>query len=348
MSTDPIRYGMVALGRAGWDIHVRQLRARPGARIVAVAEALEERRRQGADELGCRAYACLEDLLAQDEVEVVVIATPSACHGPDTVAALRAGRHVVVEKPMAMTVAEADAMVAAAQAADRRLFVHHNYRFKREFTHLRAVAESGLVGRVYHIRNYLASFARRYDWQTLSKRGGGVLNNTCPHYIDMILQLLGAPVTDVLGDLQQIAAGGDVEDHVKAFLRAANGRTADMEIANAQNIAGALPRWILCGSCGTLTCDGRESVIRWFDPQDVEPIEAIDAAVSDRGYHADQLPWQEKTVAPEGPDVGDFYDNVAAVLRHDAPLYVTAESARQVVDVSARIRQGTAFDGKVN
>ena len=347
MSTESICYGVVALGRAGWDIHVRQLRDRPGARIVAVVDPLEERRRQAIDELSCQAYERLEDMLAQTDVEVVVIATPSFRHGPDTLAALRAGKHVVVEKPMAMSVAEADTMIAAATEADRKLFVHQNYRFKREFTHLREVAESGLIGRVFHIRNYMSGFARRFDWQTLAKNGGGVLNNTCPHFIDMILQLLGAPVTDLLGDLQQIAAAGDVEDHVKVFMRAANSCTADMEISSAENLATKLPKWILCGTCGTLTSDGKESVIRWFDPQAVDPLEAIDTAVPDRAYHSDQLPWQEKTVPTEGPDVGDFYDNVAAVLRRGEPMYITPESVRQVLEVMARIRQGTAFDGKV-
>ena len=345
MSTEPIRYGVVALGRAGWDIHVKQLRTRPDARIVAVADPLPERCQQAADELGCRTYTGLADLLAHADLEVAVIATPSERHGPDTLAALRAGKHVVVEKPMALSVAEADTMIAAAQAAGRRLFVHQNYRFKREFTHLRQVAESGQIGRVYHIRNYLSAFSRRFDWQTLSKHGGGVLNNTCPHFIDMILQLLGAPVKDVLGDLQQVAAAGDVEDHVKAFLRADNGCTADMEITSAQNLATALPKWILCGSHGTLTSDGERSVIRWFDPQAVAPLEAVDAAAPQRRYQSDELPWQQDTVDAVGPDVGDFYDNVAAVLRHDAPLYVTPESARQVIDVIARIRRGTSFDG---
>lgn len=344
MSVEPIRYGVVGLGRSGWGIHIKDLRPRPEAKIVAVVDPLAERRQEAIDEFGCQAYEHFEDMLEQDDIEVAVIATPSVNHCPETIAALQAGKHVAVEKPMAMNVDEADRMIAAAKQTGQKLLIHQNYRFQREFTHLREVAESGLIGRLYHIRNYIAGFSRRFDWQTLAKNGGGVLNNTCPHFIDMILQLLGAPVTDVMGDLQQIAAAGDVEDHVKVLLRAANGCTADMEITSAQNISQKLPKWILCGTCGTLTSDGTESVIRWFDPKEVKPLEVIDQAVSDRAYHSDELPWQEKTVKTEGPDIGGFYDNVLAVLRRGEPMYITPESVRQVIDVTARIRKGTAFD----
>jgi scyllo-inositol 2-dehydrogenase (NADP+) len=348
MSIEPIRYGIAGLGRAGWEIHAKQLRDRDDAHIVAVTDPLEDRRRQAEDELGCRAYTQLEDMLCQADLDVVVIATPSAAHAGDTLAALGADKHVVVEKPMGMNVEEADAMISAADQAGRKLFVHHNWRFMREFTYLRGVAQSGLIGELFHIGLHVASYARRFDWQTLARNGGGVLNNTCPHFIDMILQLLGAPVVDVMGDLQQIAAAGDVEDHVKALMRTANGCTADMEISSAQNVAADLPRWILCGSRGTVTCDGKQAVIRWYDAKDVQPIEAVDTAAAGRKYQSDQLPWQEKTVPAVGPDVGGFYDNISAVLLHGAKLYITPESSRQVIEVTARIRAGTKFSGALN
>lgn len=347
MSRQPIRYGIAGLGRSGWDIHAKQIRDREDGCIVAVTDPLEDRRRQAEGDLSCRVYTQLEEMLSQSDIDVVVIATPSATHAADTCAALRAGKHVVVEKPMAMNLEEADLMISAAEQADRTLFVHHNRRFNRELTYLCGVAQSGLIGTLFHIGIRLTSYSRRFDWQTLARNGGGLLNNTCSHYIDMILQLLGAPVVDVMGDLQQIASAGDVEDHVKALMRAANGCTADLEISSVQNVAAELPQWILCGSRGTVTCDGKEAVIRWFDARDVKPIEAVDTAAPDRQYQSDQLPWQEKTVPAVGPDVGGFYDNVAAVLLDDAKLFVTPESARQVIEVTARIRAGTKFDGTV-
>ena len=348
MEAEPIRYGIVGLGRAGWDIHVRQLRERSDARIVAVVDPVAERCAEASGELGCKTHKSLAKLLKQGDVEVVVVATPSVLHAADSIKAMRAGKHVVVEKPMAMNLAEADRMIKVSQETGRKLFVHQNYRFHPEFLHLQEVVRSGIIGRVFHIRNYISSFVRRNDWQTLARNGGGVLNNTCPHFIDQLLQLMGGTITQVMGDLQQIASAGDVEDHVKALMRSDNGCTADLEISTAENIAQPLPKWILCGTHGTLTSDGKTSTIRWFDPAQVQPLPVIDGPAPNRKYgNQDKLPWQEKTVDAVGPSAGTFYDNVAAVIRRGEPMVITPQSVREVIKVIAMIRKGTKFSGKI-
>ena len=339
MTSDPVRFGVVGLGRAGWDIHVAQLRGREDVRIVAVADPVAERREQAVAEFACRAHESIDSLLAQDDVEVVIVATPSAAHAPDTLNALSRGRHVVVEKPMALSLTDADAMIDAADRARRQLFVHQNYRFFPEFLLLREMIDGGTIGRVFHIRNYISSFARRNDWQTLSKNGGGVLNNTAVHFIDQILQLLPGKVARVTGSLQQIASAGDVEDHVKALLRDETGATADLEISTAENIAVPLPKWVLCGTTGTLTCDGPTMTVRWFDPAQVKPLQAIDGPAQARRYgNDDQLPWQERKfdVPPREPRA--FYDNVIGVLRRNEPMRVQPRSVRETMRVIQMIR----------
>ncbi len=344
----PIRYAIVGLGRAGWEIHVNQLRGRPDARITAVADPLAERRDQAVAEFECRAYDSLAKLLKKsDDIDVVVIATPSAHHAADTKRCFKAGRHVVVEKPMAASVAEAESMVRAADDAGRQLFVHQNYRFFPEFTYMRDVVRGDVIGGVYHVRNYLSQFFRRDDWQTLAKNGGGLLNNWGAHFIDQILQLIDSPLVQACGDLQQIASAGDVEDHVKAFLRFENGATADVEISNAQNVAVPLPKWILCGTHGTLTCDGQRFTLRWFDPAAAPPLTVREGAAKDRKYgNDDKLAWQEKVTDVQPRVRGAFYDNVYAVLRKDEPMYVTPQSAIDVMRTIAMIRKGTKFPGK--
>jgi len=343
----PVKYAIVGLGRAGWAIHAEILKSRPDARIVAVADPSAARREEAACAFQCRTHRTLPSLLRlEPDVDVVVVATPSKRHGPDTKAALKAGKHVVVEKPMAMSVAEADAMIRCAQDVDRLLFVHQNYRFFPVYGHFQRLVDGGRIGRLFHIRYCSTQFVRRNDWQTLSVNGGGVLNNTGPHVLDYLIQLAGAPIEQVLGDLQQIASPGDVEDHVKAFMRASNGCTIDIEISSAQNIAGDQARWVLSGTHGTLTSDEATSVIRWFDPAAVAPLEVIDGPAPDRAYgNDDQLPWQETTVevATDAAESPSFYDNVTAVLHEGAPMVVTPQSAREVIRVIAMIRKGTPF-----
>jgi predicted dehydrogenase len=350
VSTEPIRYGVLALGRSGWDIHVAALRNRPDAKIVACADPLPDRRKQAEQELGCKTYSTLGKMLKDENVEVVIIATPSMQHAKETKQALKAGKHVVCEKPMALSLAETDSVIKAAKESGKQLFIHQNYRFWPEFNHFEDVVKSGVLGKLYHLRHYQSNFARRNDWQTLAKNGGGVLNNTCPHFIDVLLMLMGGTVVDVMGDLQQIASAGDVEDHVKVFMRSSTGVTADMEVSQAQSLPHPLPKWILCGTHGTLVCDGKESTIRWFDPTQVSPapIPAVDGAVEGRKYgNGDNLPWQEKTMKVEDrTDKRDFYDNVREVLREGKPMRVTHEQVREIMRVISLARKKTKFAGK--
>jgi len=323
---------------------VAALRGRRNYRITAVADPEPERREQAVRELGCRAFADYREMLKHADAELVCIATRNRDHAPHALAALASGRHVVVEKPMAMNLRQADRMIAASRRRRRKLFVHQNYRFKPEFLHLREVCRSGIIGRVFHIRGYWLSFARRNDWQTLRKYGGGVLNNTCPHIIDMALQLIGWPVTRVFGDLQHINDAGDVEDHVKIVLRGRSGCTADLEVSTA--CAFPAPRWTLLGEHGTMITDGQTSKITYYDPKKVKKLRVIETTPAGRRYgNEDVLPWQEKEVPVRAKPVGDFYDNVYGVLRKRQAMVVTPESVREVMRVIALVRRGTAFPG---
>jgi hypothetical protein len=108
-----------------------------------------------------------------------------------------------------------------------------------------------------------------------------------------------------------------------------------------------LPKWIICGTCGTLTSDGKEIVVRWFDPKLAPKLEAIDGPARDRRYGNDeQLPWQESrmTIAPRPHDA--FYDHVVGVLRRGEPMKITPESVREVMRVIGLVRKGTRFPGK--
>jgi predicted dehydrogenase len=317
------------------------LRGRADARITAVVDPVKDRRDQAVAEFGCTAYQTMGPVLKREDVDVVVLATPSKGHAAETKKCLKAGKHVVLEKPMAMNTREADAMIAAAREAGRKLIINQTYRYRPELLHLKSIIDSGLIGSVFHVRHNVTSFTRRNDWQTLSKYGGGLLNNTGAHYVDFTLQLLPGRVAEVLGDLRQIASAGDVEDHVKALLRTDAGATADIEISMAENIAQPLPKWVISGATGTITSmTGQESTVRYFDPSAVTPLDAVDGAAPDRRYgNDDQLPWQEKVVrASDTPEVS-LYDNVFGILRRDDNPHVAIDSVREGIRVIEMIRK---------
>src|ERR1051325_1237811 len=261
----PIKVAVVGLGRAGWDIHVRRMRGRPEFQITAIADFEEARRNEAKAEFACATFHDYRSLLKSADAELVVVASQSSTHAEISIAALKSGRHVVVEKPMATSVKDAQRMTAACRAARKNLFVHQNYRYLPDSRHVMEVVRSGKpIGDVFEIRIRNLGFARRNDWQTLKKYGGGVLNNAGPHFVDIALQLLESPLKDLWSDLQLITDAGDTEDHVKLLLRGKNGRVVDIELCTS--CAFPEPKWTLLGSNGTLVSDGKTSQVKRFDP----------------------------------------------------------------------------------
>ena len=261
--SEPVRYAVVGLGRAGGIFMCISFAGGADAKIVAVVDPVAERREQAAAEFGCQTYTALSKMLKQEDAEVVIVASPSNRHGPDSKAALLAGKHVVVEKPMAMSLGEADSMIARSRETKQKLFVHQNYRFDErvfvdEGSDRQREDRAGVSRSEITFRTLPGGMTGR-RWR---RTAAGVLNNTCVHFIDQILQLLPGKVTAAMGDLQQIASAGDVEDHVKALRADGCGGDGGPRDLVAQNIAKALPKWIVCGTTGTLTGDGKNYTLR--------------------------------------------------------------------------------------
>jgi predicted dehydrogenase len=279
--------------------------------------------------------------LREADADAVVVASYSDTHAPISRDVLKAGFHCICEKPIADSVQAAQSIVRAAKKAKKKILFHHNYRFTAEARHLMEIIKSKRIGDVFEIRMRALGFSRRNDWQTFRKHDGGVLNNTCPHFIDLGLQFLGAPVQDVFCDLKQIASSGDVEDHVKVLLRGENGRVYDMEVSSACKFSE--PKWTVLGSRGTLLCDGKTSQIEWFDGK-LKKLPAIEEPTPGRTYgNDDEIPWKSEEVPAEGPSIGDFYDNVWAVLRERKAMVVKPEEAVEVVRVTQACKKISGY-----
>jgi len=328
----PLKAGVIGLGRAGWNIHVSRMRNDARFQITAVSDLEAARCEEAREEFGCETFSDWKQLLKNADCELVVVASQSVDHGPHTIAALKSGRHVVVEKPMALSVSEATRMIKASETAGKKLFVHQNFRYHPDIRHIQEIIKSKVLGRVFEIRIRQFSFARRNDWQTLQKFGGGNLNNTCPHFIDAALLLLDSPVKTLFTDLQLTTDVGDADDHAKIILKGENGRVIDLEISTS--CAWGEPKWTLLGTNGTLRSDGETSEIKYFDPKKLKPLKVNEAPPSARQYGSGEvLPWQEET-RPSVADVpSDFYDNVFAVIRKDIKMDISPESVREVIRV---------------
>lgn len=337
MTTSPIRVGLLGLGRSGWDIHAKAIAEHSGFVVAAVADPLAERRAEARERFACTTYSTPEEVIADESVEVVIVATPSHTHASLALAALDAGKHVVVEKPMAQSLAEMDALLAAAERTGRVLTCYQPRRLDADFIALQDLVSSGRLGRLVLVRRGLYRFARRTDWQMLRKFGGGELANNGAHLLDQALVLLGSGPGDLFADLQHTVGAGDAEDHVKVCFTTAAGATVDIEVS----LCAALPQpdWVVLGTAGAVRAIGGEMTVRWCDPATLTALVLDEGAAAGRRYGSgEQITWHDETLHPQQTrlPVLLFYDRLWATLRENAPLLVTPQSIRPQVEIIER------------
>lgn len=330
---DPIRVGIAGLGRSGWAIHAHLLAPLTEQfQIVAVTDEDPTRRREAVERFNCRAYTTYDELLADPDIELMVVALPSFLHASGSIAALEAGKHVVCEKPMAITLDEADQMIEAAERTGRTLTVFQQRRYNPDFVHVRSVIESGLLGRIVEIKISESKFTRRWDWQTLQKFGGGSLNNTGAHFLDQALQLFGPATPEIFCRLERTLTLGDADDHVKLVFSAPDSPTVDIEISSCDPFPP--PTWHVMGTQGGLRGSTREITTRWIVPAELEPRTLDLRPTPDRSYNRDELPWHEDRWEFTG-DLSEayrgFYRDLYATLRQGAPLVITPASVRRTM-----------------
>lgn len=350
MSANAVRVAIAGLGRSGWDIHAKTLeKLKSQFQVVGVTDSRPQRSQEAVDRLGCRAYPDPSAMFADEDVDLVVIATPSHVHATQVKEALGRGKHVVCEKPMALSVGDVDSMIDAAKRANRVLTVFHNMRYWPDFAKVREVSESGILGRIVHIRLAMHRFTRRWDWQTLREFGGGALFNAGAHLVDLALQLFGPGEPDITCDVQRTAlSSGDAEDHAKVLLRGggggggADGRTIEVEISNA--CAYPQDKWHVMGTAGGLAGTAEQLRWKWLDfsqlPQ--RPVDR-DTAAANRRFNREELPWQEATWTndvPEDAAYVAFYEDLHAHLHGKGELAITPQSVRRTIAVLERCRDG--------
>ncbi len=174
--------------------------------------------------LRARIYRDYQELLAKEAFEVVSVCLPPFAHAPATVDLLRAGKHVLVEKPMATCLEECDAMIAAAEASGCRLSVVAQNRFKTPVMKLRSILGSGVLGRIRHaqVDSFWWRGANYYDlwWRgTWEKEGGGCTMNHAVHHLDLFQWLMGLPNEVQAVTLNLAHENSETEDFMTAVLR---------------------------------------------------------------------------------------------------------------------------------
>lgn len=348
----PISTGVIGFGLAGRVFHAPFVHAVKGLRLDAIVQ------RSGAEAATRYPHAAVfrtVDELLHSGVQLVVIATPNATHVPLAREALSAGKHVVIDKPFAPTVAEALELEALARAGNRLLVPFHNRRFDGDFLTLRKLLQEGRVGRAVTLRSRFDRFRpvpREGTWKEAEGAQNGLLMDLGPHLIDQALTLFGRPET-VQASVRTDRDTGTIEDAFDVVLQfAVEGKPLRVELGATMLAAVSEPRFRLLGTHGEFIKFG-------VDPQ--EPALVGGATVPPEGSSQDWLTedkqhWGTLTTAadPATPGTlescampterGDyryFYEAVAAALHGTGEPPATSRDAVRVARLIELARESS-------
>lgn len=263
-----LRFAILGCGASIVPTHLAALAALSNAQLVGMSDIDAERGAKRAAEANCRFFSDHRALLAELQPDVVVICTPHPFHTDLALDALAAGAHVLVEKPIAVEVAEADQMIAAAEAAGRILAVNFQQRFLPAIEHARTLVDSGALGslvRVLCIEPWFRTEAyyRSASWRATWKgEGGGVLLNQAPHTIDLLCHLAGMP-TKLWGWTRTLRHAIECEDSAQAMLEFSNGAPGYLHISTVE--AGIQRRLQIVGDRGALELIGDALSVYHYD-----------------------------------------------------------------------------------
>ncbi|MDZ4199786.1 MAG: Gfo/Idh/MocA family oxidoreductase [Kiritimatiellia bacterium] len=350
----PVSVGVSGLGRSGWDIHVKAIRGLSETfRVSAVFDPIAERGQQAKTELGAKVHSSFESLIGDPEIELVVVASPNRFHATQAQAALRAGKHVLCEKPFGLTLADVDTMIRESKRAGKILQPFQQRRFEPDFRKIQEVIASGVLGSVHFVRICWHGFKRRWDWQTSRATGGGTMNNNGPHLIDHALELFGDAEPNVWAEMKHLLASGDAEDHLKVILSGPHRPTVDIELTDG--FAYGQDRWLVAGTTGGLRGDAAGLVWKWVDWSSMPPRPLDLNPTPDRSYNSETLVWQTAEWKPEAnTDAGagaapspapvlELYAGLYRAIREGQPQVITPQSVRRRVAILEKVR---AFTGQ--
>ena len=317
-----IRAGIIGYGGA-FNMgrhHAGSINAQPGMHTVAICDLDPARRAAAkADFPDVETYADYHDMLAAG-IDLAVVILPHNLHAATAIDCSNAGAHVVTEKPMCITAAEATAMIEAARKAGRTLTTFHNRRHDGDYHTLRRIVDQGLLGDVFHVEMFGGGYGHPGHWWRADKKiSGGHFYDWGAHYLDWLLGVVPSRVREVRGFFRKLR-WMDVtnEDHVEAMLVFENGVTADIQMSSVARVGK--PRWHILGTRG-----GLESADGHFRVQ--TEVEGLGTSMT--------VPYQESRW-------DSYYGELAEHLLRGGPLDVRPEQARRVIaimeaaEVSAR------------
>ena len=333
----PIGVAVVGYGLAGQTFHAPLIKATPGLRLAAVVSSRPEA--VHADLPDVEVLPDMDTAIARDDIGLIVVATPDALHAEQSIAALKAGKSVVVDKPFAATLADAQAVASVATASPGVFSVFQNRRWDADFLTLRRLIAEGKLGQIAVFESHYDRFRPTVTDRWKDQRDGGVWADLGPHLIDQAVQLFGAPQA-VYADLQAQRVGATAIDYAHVLLRYDRLRV----ILNAGHLAAESSlRYVVHGTGGSFVKHG-------LDAQ--EGQSKVGLRPSDADWGLDPSPGiltkhvdgeiVATTPTPERGDYPAFYAAMRDAILGKGPPPVTADQALTVMRIIDAGRRSAA------
>lgn len=307
----------------------------PQIQVIGAYDIREEALEKVAEQ-GFKVFSTLEEVL-MSEADIVTIATPNNFHKELAISAMRAGKHVVCEKPVTMNAAELIEVIAVSKETGRLFSVHQNRRWDKDYQIIKEIVKQNTLGKPYYIESrVLGSRRALHGWRGYAINGGGMVYDWGVHLLDQLLYLTQSPVVSIDAHLFSIYSEG-VDDNFKTFLRFEDGTSALIEIAT--NCFINLPRWHMTCTDGTAMIDGWDCTGKMVKLQTDEVMQWDNEIVyTAAGPTRTMAPRPVSTTQQlELPEVDtkwtDYYENIVATLEGTAELIVKPEQSLRVMQV---------------
>lgn len=319
-------------GQGAW--HCTQIIKSDVVQLAGIFD-IKETRCQVARDNQITVYPSSKAIFEDPTVDIVVVATPNDVHEQLVVNALSAGKSVICEKPVALSVSEFDRMTAAAEQHGTHLFVHQNRRWDVDFLAVKQVIESGEIGEVIRVESRIhGSRGIPSDWRCHKEPGGGMILDWGVHLIDQMLQLIPDPIVGVNCVTTHIT-NNEVDDGFRLELDFATGKTAHVEVGTYNFLA--MPRFYMqCQNGSLYLTDWQQpahvaKLTRWIE-KDVTPVQNA-AGITKTMAPRDHLTLDEYDIPRPTSDVHMFYRNVCATIDGTQTALIQNREVRRVLCV---------------
>ena len=315
MKENKIVYGLIGFGGMGkW--HTEILENVPEIELAGIYDIKEEKRKL-AEEAGFHTYETEEAMLADESIDVILVATPNDTHRPIALRAMEAGKNVIVEKPATLSLKELTELEDMAGKTGRFLTVHQNRRWDEDLLTVREILKDQTMGEIFRIESRVhGSRGIPGDWRKEKAHGGGMVLDWGVHLFDQIFRLTGERRLKTVYATLTNVTNQEVDDGFTAVLRFEGGLEVLVEVGTNNFIS--LPRWYVLGENGSAVVEDWDlsgKIVKAFSEEEKEIVPVRTAA----GLTKTMAPRREDTIRveelPRVPgDIADFHRNVAAVL----------------------------------